>query len=54
MTYVNLELKECLLKEGVIARDSRTAFVGLTGCQLKYPAESPLNADQLICNVLGL
>ena len=53
-TDVNLELKDCLLEEGVLARDARLAFVGLTGCQLEHPAEPPLDATGLTCSVLDL
>ena len=44
-TDVSLELSDCLLEEGVLARDARLASVGLTGCQLEHPAEPPLDAD---------
>ena len=53
-TDVNLELKDCLLEEGVLARDARLASVGLAGCQLEHPAEPPLDADRLTCSVLDL
>ena len=43
-TDVNLELRDCLLEEGVLARDARLATVGLAGCQLEHPAEPPLDA----------
>jgi len=53
-TDVNLELKDCLLEEGVVARGAHLAFVGLTGCRLEHPAEPPLAADRLTCSVLTL
>jgi hypothetical protein len=53
-TDVNLELKDCLLEAGVLARGARLAFVGLTGCRLEHPAEPPLAADRLTCSVLAL
>ena len=53
-TDVSFELTDCLLEEGVLARDARLAFVGLTGCQLEHPAEPPLDADRLTCSVLDL
>jgi hypothetical protein len=53
-TDVNLELRDCLLEEGVLARGARLAFVGLTGCQIAHPAEPPLAADRLTCSVLAL
>ncbi len=53
-TDVNLELRDCLLEEGVLARGARLAFVGLAGCRLEHPAEPPLAADRLTCSVLAL
>jgi hypothetical protein len=54
ITDVNLELKDCLLEEGVLARDAHLASVSLTGCQIEHPAEPPLEADGLTCRVLDL
>src|SRR5262249_19453733 len=53
-TDVSLQLRDCLLEEGVLAEGARLAFVGLTGCQLKHPTERPLAADGLSCSVLAL
>ena len=53
-TEVNLELNDCLLEEGILARDAHLATVGLTGCQLEHPTEPPLDADRLTCSVLIL
>ena len=53
-TEVNFELTDCLLEEGVLARDACMAFVGLTGCRLEHPAEPPMDADRLACSVLDL
>jgi hypothetical protein len=53
-TDVNLELKDCLLKEGLLARDARLASVTLNGCQIEHPNESPLGGDRLTCSVLDL
>jgi hypothetical protein len=53
-TDVNLELRDCLLEEGILARGARLAFVGLTGCQMEHPIESPLAADRLTCSALIL
>ena len=53
-TDVSLELTDCLLEEGILARDARLASVGLAGCQLEHPAEPPLDADRLTCSVLDL
>jgi hypothetical protein len=53
-TNVNLELKDCYLEEGVLARDARLGSVLLAGCQIEHPAEPPLNATRLTCSVLFL
>ena len=53
-TDVWLELKECLLEEGILARDARLAGLVLAGCQLEHPAEPPLDGARLTCSVLGL
>ncbi len=53
-TEVSLQLRECLLEEGVLARDARLASVSLAGCQLEHPAEPPLDAEGLTCRVLEL
>jgi hypothetical protein len=54
VTDVSLELKDCLLKEGLNARDARLAVVDLAGCQIEHPAEPPLDLARLTCSVLGL
>jgi hypothetical protein len=51
---VNLELHDCLLAEGINARDARLASVGLVGCQLEHPSEPPLEATRLTCSLLIL
>jgi hypothetical protein len=53
-TDVNLKLEDCLLEEGVLARDARLASVALPGSWLEHPAESPLDAARLTCSVLDL
>jgi hypothetical protein len=53
-TDVSLQLRDCLLEEGVLAQGARLAFVALNGCQLEHPAERPLAADGLSCRVLAL
>ena len=53
-TDVNLELNDCFLEEGVLARDAHLARVGLAGCQLEHATEPPLDADRLTCSVLTL
>ena len=49
-----LELRDCLLAEGVLARDARLAGLVLAGCQIEHPTEPPLDAARLTCGVLGL
>jgi hypothetical protein len=53
-TDVNLELRDCLLEEGVLARGARMAAVALTRCQLEHPTDPPLDATRLTCSVLDL
>ena len=54
VTDVWLELEDCLLEEGVVARDARLPGLWLTGCQIEHPDESPLDGDGLSCVLLGL
>src|SRR5215469_3690385 len=53
-TDVSLQLRDCLLEEGVLAQGARLSFVALTGCQLEHPTERPLAADGLSCSALAL
>jgi hypothetical protein len=53
-TDVNLELKDCLLEEGLLAQEAHLASVTLTGCQVGHPTEPPLAGDGLTCSVLAL
>ena len=53
-TDVNFELTDCLLKEGVLARDARLAGLTLFGCQLEHPAEPPLDGARLTCDALNM
>jgi hypothetical protein len=53
-TDVNLELRDCFLPEGVLARGARLAAVVLTRCQLEHHADPPLDAARLTCSVLDL
>jgi hypothetical protein len=53
-TNVNLELKDCFLEEGVLARGARLATIALTRCQLEHPADPPLDAARLTCRALDL
>jgi hypothetical protein len=45
-TDVNLELKDCFLPEGVLARGARLAAVSLTGCQLGLTEHLTQAGDQ--------
>jgi hypothetical protein len=53
-TDVSLQLRDCLLEEGVLARDACLASFSLDGCRLEHPAEPPLYAEGLTCWVLDL
>jgi len=53
-TGVNLELSDCLLEDGILARDARMARIALNGCQIEHPAEPPLDVERLTCSVLSL
>jgi hypothetical protein len=53
-TDVNLELRDCFLEEGLLARGARLAAVALTRCQLEHPADPPLDAARLTCRALDL
>ena len=53
-TEVSFELGDCLLEEGLLARDAHLTFVSLTGCRLEHPSEPALDADRLTCSVLDL
>jgi hypothetical protein len=54
VTDVWLELEDCLLDEGVVARDARLPGLWLSGCQIEHPAESPFDGTALSCGLLGL
>jgi hypothetical protein len=53
-TDINLELKDCFLEEGILARGAHLAAVSLTRCQLEHPADPPLDAARLTCHALDL
>ena len=53
-TDVNLELRDCLLEDGVLARDARLAWVGLAGCRAEKSSGPPLDAARLTCSGLDL
>jgi hypothetical protein len=47
-------LVDCLLGEGLVARDAQLPFLSLSGCRLEHPAQPPLDADRLTAAALGL
>jgi len=49
-----VELYDCLLGEGLVARDATLPGLILSGCRLAHPAEPPLAADRLTAAVLVL
>jgi hypothetical protein len=53
-TSVWVELYDCLLGEGLAARDATLPGLVLSGCRLEHPAEPPLAADRLTAAVLVL
>jgi hypothetical protein len=53
-TGVGMELYDCLLGEGLVARDATLSFLVLSGCRLEHPALPPLAADLLRAAVLVL
>ena len=53
-TNVALELHDCLLREGLVARDATLPYLVLVGCWLEHPAEPPLTADRLTAAGLRL
>jgi hypothetical protein len=53
-TGVGVELSDCLLGEGLIARDATLPFLALPGCRLEHPAQPPLAADRFTAAVLAL
>jgi hypothetical protein len=53
-THVNVELKDCLLEEGILARDAHLARFALAGCQIEHPADPPLDAFHMTCSTLSL
>ena len=54
ITDVNLQLHDCLLEEGILARGARMPSVILKGCQIEHPGEPPLDAERLTCSVFSL
>jgi hypothetical protein len=51
---VAVELDDCLLGEGLAARDARLASLILSGCRLEHSTQSPLDADRLTAAMLAL
>ena len=53
-TDVNLELMDCLLEEGVLARGAHLTYLGLARCQIEHTTEPAFDAERLTCGVLAL
>ena len=53
-TGISLELTDCLLEEGIFARNARLASLVLAGCLLDHAAEPPLDGAMLVCGALFL
>jgi hypothetical protein len=53
-TDVYLDLADCLLEEGVVARDARLASIALAGCQIEHRTEPALDATRLTCSAFTL
>jgi hypothetical protein len=53
-TSVALELFDCLLGEGLVARDAKLPFLVLSGCRLEHPSRPPLAAGGLTAAALAL
>lgn len=53
-TDVWLELEDCLLAEGIVARDARLPGLWLSRCQIEHPTEPPFDGTALSCGLLGL
>lgn len=53
-TSVFVELFDCLLEQGLIARGARVPFLSVEGCLLEHPSEPPLYAARLTAAALFL
>jgi hypothetical protein len=53
-TNVGMELSDCLLGEGLVARDATLPFLVLSGCRLEHPSKPPLDARRLTATALVL
>jgi hypothetical protein len=51
---VGVQLDDCLLGKGVVARDAKLPLLILCGCRLEHPSEPPLDADRLTAAALYL
>jgi hypothetical protein len=54
ITGVGIELGDCLLDEGLVARDATLPALVLSGCRLEHPSQPPLLADRLTVTSLWL
>jgi hypothetical protein len=53
-TSIAVELLDCLLGEGLIARGATLPALVLSGCRLEHPSQPPLDGDQLTAAGLAL
>jgi hypothetical protein len=51
---IAIELTECLLDQGLNARDATLPYLDLSGCRLSHPTEPPLDAAHLTASNLIL
>jgi hypothetical protein len=51
---VPLKFTDCLLDEGLVARDAHLVTLELTRCRLEHPTEPPASLERLITARLGL
>jgi hypothetical protein len=51
---VALELKDCLLDKGLVARDAHLPALVLVGCRIEDPSESPFDAVRCTTTALSL
>jgi hypothetical protein len=54
ITGVGVKLYDCLLGEGLVARDATLSTLVLSGCRLEHPAQPPLAAEGLTAAELVL
>jgi len=53
-TSVAVELRDCLLDQGLVASNARLPALVLSGCRLEHPSQPPLEAQELTTTVLLL